>query len=160
MNIGELLQCSRVDIPQDILSVVMLAKRIVRLSYSASLLQIAFMNIDELFIFDIQQCISSLYFAFTDIVEVVHQWSWVDRPTLSMVMCIREGGILRFGLNRGLPLQPRNPYPCLRVILAERGTHFYGFLSKYRPIFQNFWRKFWKLHIAEVDGKILVVSSM
>ena len=34
------------------------------------------------------------------------------------------GGVLRFGLDRGLPLEPQNPYTSLRVILAENGTHY------------------------------------
>ena len=34
------------------------------------------------------------------------------------------GGVLRFELDRGVPLEPQNPYPFLRVILAEKGTHF------------------------------------
>ena len=34
------------------------------------------------------------------------------------------GGVLRFELDRGVPLEPQNPYPSLRVILAEKDTHF------------------------------------
>ena len=34
------------------------------------------------------------------------------------------GGELRFELDRGVPLEPQNPYPSLRVILAEKVTHF------------------------------------
>ena len=33
-------------------------------------------------------------------------------------------GVLRFELDRGVPLEPQNPYPSLRVIVAEKGTHF------------------------------------
>ena len=33
------------------------------------------------------------------------------------------GGVLRFGLDGDVPLEPRNPYPCSGVILAEKGTH-------------------------------------
>ena len=33
------------------------------------------------------------------------------------------GGVLRFGSDGGVPLKP-NPYPSLRVILAEKGTHY------------------------------------
>ena len=33
---------------------------------------------------------------------------------------------------------PPGPYPSLRVILAEKGTHFQGFCLKNRPIFQKF----------------------
>ena len=33
-------------------------------------------------------------------------------------------GLLRFELDRGVPLEPHNPYPSLRVILAKKGTHF------------------------------------
>ena len=34
------------------------------------------------------------------------------------------GGVLRFELDGGVPLEPQNPCPFLRVILAEKGTHF------------------------------------
>ena len=34
------------------------------------------------------------------------------------------GGVLRFELDRGVPHEPQNPYPSLRVILAKKGTHF------------------------------------
>ena len=34
------------------------------------------------------------------------------------------GGVLRFEFDRGVPLEPQNPYPSLRVILAKKGTHF------------------------------------
>ena len=37
---------------------------------------------------------------------------------------VGPGGVLRFELDRGVPLEPQNPYPSLRVILAEKGTHF------------------------------------
>ena len=33
-------------------------------------------------------------------------------------------GVLRFELDRGVPLEPQNPYPSLRVILAKMGTQF------------------------------------
>ena len=33
-------------------------------------------------------------------------------------------GVLRFELDRGMPLDPQNPYPSLRVILTNKGTHF------------------------------------
>ena len=33
------------------------------------------------------------------------------------------GGVLRFGLDGDVPLEPRNPYPCSGVILAEKNTH-------------------------------------
>ena len=32
-------------------------------------------------------------------------------------------GVLRFGLDRDVLLEPQNPYPSLRVILVEKGTH-------------------------------------
>ena len=35
-----------------------------------------------------------------------------------------RGGVLRFELDRGVPLELQNPYPSLRVILAKKGTHF------------------------------------
>ena len=34
------------------------------------------------------------------------------------------GGVLRFGSVGGVPLKPPNPYLSLRVILAEKGTHY------------------------------------
>ena len=34
------------------------------------------------------------------------------------------GGVLRFGSDGGEPLKPPNLYPSLRVILAEKGTHY------------------------------------
>ena len=52
---------------------------------------------------------------------------------------IPGGGVPRFGLDGGVPLDPQNPYTFLRVILAERGTNFQGFFSKYRSTFHNFW---------------------
>ena len=49
------------------------------------------------------------------------------------------GGVLRFELNRGVLLEPQNPYPSLRVILAKKGTHFFKeFSFKNRRIFQKF----------------------
>ena len=48
------------------------------------------------------------------------------------------GEVLRFELDRGVPLEPQNPNPSLRVILAEKGTHFKDFSWKNRPIFQKF----------------------
>ena len=51
---------------------------------------------------------------------------------------INSGGVLRFELGRGVPLKNQNPYPSLRVILAEKGTHFQGFFLKNRPILQEF----------------------
>ena len=33
-------------------------------------------------------------------------------------------GVLRFKFDRGVPLEPHNPYPSLRVILAEKVTRF------------------------------------
>ena len=36
----------------------------------------------------------------------------------------RGGGVLRCCLDGGARLKPPNPYPSLRVILAEKGTHY------------------------------------
>ena len=47
------------------------------------------------------------------------------------------GGVLRFELDRCVPLEPQNPYPSLRAILAKKGS-FQGFSFKNRPIFQKF----------------------
>ena len=33
-------------------------------------------------------------------------------------------GVLRFGLDMGVPFEPQNPHPPLRVILAEKGTQY------------------------------------
>ena len=42
------------------------------------------------------------------------------------------GGVLRFGLDGGggVPLEPQNPHPFSRVILAEKSTHLWGFSPK------------------------------
>ena len=50
----------------------------------------------------------------------------------------KSRGVLRTELDRGVSLEPQNPYPSLRVILAEKGTHFKGFFLKNMPIFQTF----------------------
>ena len=41
----------------------------------------------------------------------------------SQTVC-SPGGVLRFDLDRGVPLEPQNSYSSLRVILAEKGTQF------------------------------------
>ena len=50
-----------------------------------------------------------------------------------------RGWVLRFGLDRGVPLEPRHPYPgpypSLRVILAEKGAHCKG-LAHFSQILQ------------------------
>ena len=50
-----------------------------------------------------------------------------DKP-LTLVLprrgMVNPPKVLRFELDRGVPLEPQNPYPSLRVILAEKGTHF------------------------------------
>ena len=46
-------------------------------------------------------------------------------------------GVLRFELDRGVLLEPQNPYPFFRVILAEKGTHFKGFFLKNRVHFSK-----------------------
>ena len=48
-------------------------------------------------------------------------------------------GVLRFGLDGGVPLEPQNTFPFLRVIFAEKVTYFQAFFSKYRPMFHIFW---------------------
>ena len=50
--------------------------------------------------------------------------------------------VLRFGLDGGLPLEPRNPLSILRVILAEKVNHFEGFFLKMDPCFRDF---LWKM---------------
>ena len=47
------------------------------------------------------------------------------------------GGVLRFELDRGVPLQPQNPYPSLRVILAKKVPIFKDFPSKIGLFFKN-----------------------
>ena len=51
----------------------------------------------------------------------------------------------------GVLLKPQNYFPFIRVILAEKGTHFRDFSRNNRSICQNLWvfaweklRKFWK----------------
>ena len=44
------------------------------------------------------------------------------------------GGVLRCCLDGGARLKPPNPYPSLRVILAEKGTHYQGFGGKGYPL--------------------------
>ena len=44
--------------------------------------------------------------------------------SLTLQSRIILSGVLRFELDRGVPVEPQNPYPSLRVILAEKGTHF------------------------------------
>ena len=34
------------------------------------------------------------------------------------------GGGTQIWVSRGVPLEPQNPFPSLRVILAKKGTHF------------------------------------
>ena len=58
-------------------------------------------------------------------------------PIFDGVIMDGHGGILRLGLDGGVPLEPQNPYPSLRVILAEKGTHCQGFFLKNRPIFSQ-----------------------
>ena len=36
-------------------------------------------------------------------------------------------GVLSFELDRGVPLEPQNPYPSLRMILAERVPNYKDF---------------------------------
>ena len=51
-------------------------------------------------------------------------------PSLSTVPALKKvargggGGVLRFGSDGGVPLKPPNQYLSLRVILAEKGTHY------------------------------------
>ena len=40
------------------------------------------------------------------------------------------GGVLRFELDRGVPLEPQNPYPSLRVIWPKRYPFLRIFLQK------------------------------
>ena len=48
------------------------------------------------------------------------------------------GGGTQIWVDRGVPLEPQNPYPSLKVILAVKGTYFKGFFLKNRPSFQKF----------------------
>ena len=70
--------------------------------------------------------------------------TWLTRKWFSILYEIflylkpRGGGVLRFELDRGVLLEPQNPYPSLRVILTGKGTHFLGFFLKNRPIFKKF----------------------
>ena len=49
-----------------------------------------------------------------------------------------EGEVPRFGLDGGVPLEPQNPYPSLRVILAEKATIVKDFSWKIGPFFVHF----------------------
>ena len=44
----------------------------------------------------------------------------------------------RFGLDGGVPLEPQNPYPFVRIILAEKGTIFRIFSQNIGPFFAIF----------------------
>ena len=44
--------------------------------------------------------------------------------TLVLQRGVATRGVLRFELDSGVPLEPQNPFPSLRVILAKKGTHF------------------------------------
>ena len=72
--------------------------------------------------------------------------------TLWILSFLGGGGVLRFGLDGGVPLEPQNPYPSLRVIFlpivkdfswkigpflqiwaqSENWTHVLGFFCKKR----------------------------
>ena len=43
---------------------------------------------------------------------------------LSTACLTGGGGVPRFELDMGVPLEPQNPYPSLRVILAEKEYPF------------------------------------
>ena len=47
-------------------------------------------------------------------------------------------GLLRFGLDGGVLLEPRNPYPFVRVILAEEVPIFRDFSWNIGPFFSGF----------------------
>ena len=47
-------------------------------------------------------------------------------------------GVLRFELDRGVLLEPQNPYPSLRVILAKKVPIFKDIPSKIGLFFKNF----------------------
>ena len=49
-------------------------------------------------------------------------------------------GVLRFGLDGGVPLEPQNPYPFLRLILQRKIPIFRDFFFQNRGLFVvNFW---------------------
>ena len=51
---------------------------------------------------------------------------WGSGTAVGKIMSPTGGGgvVLRFGSDGGVPLKPPNLYPSLRVILAEKGTHY------------------------------------
>ena len=57
--------------------------------------------------------------------------------TTALAATTRGGGVLRFELDRGVPLKPKNPYPSLRVILAKKVPIFKDFPSKIGLFFKN-----------------------
>ena len=52
------------------------------------------------------------------------QWRAGTIVVFKYWVCDLPRGVLRFELDRGVPLEPQNPYPSLRVILEEKGIHF------------------------------------
>ena len=61
-----------------------------------------------------------------DLVIDMHQPLDGNHTDVEKMLCekISGGGVLRFGSDGGVPLKPPNPYLSLRVILAEKGTHY------------------------------------
>ena len=73
---------------------------------------------------------------------------------------VEPGGVLRFELDRGVPLEPQNPYPSLRVKLAKKVPIFKVFPSKIGLFFKNSaifgvfaWRKPQKLRNLGLSHK-------
>ena len=63
----------------------------------------------------------------------------VDTALLRIDVSLGPQGVLRFGLDGCVPLEPQNPYPHSTVMLAEKGTHCWkGFFLKNWPIFHKF----------------------
>ena len=77
------------------------------------------------------------YFMFMDYICISGVFKWWP---LGQIWLTSPSGDTQIWFGRGVPLEPQNPYPSVRVILAEMGTHCYsiGFFLKNRPIFQKF----------------------
>ena len=82
-------------------------------------------RVDE-YIFAFFSCFFFFFFFFKLLlISSLCKLAWhVNFLLLNVLGLILPWGVLRFELDRGVPLRPQNPYPSLRVILAEKGTHF------------------------------------
>ena len=54
-----------------------------------------------------------------------------------------RGGVLDFGLDGGVPPGPRDPYPCLGILLQKQAIFFLIFRKFFKngPMFRDFGAK-------------------